>query len=262
MRFERAHVVVFLSLLISLPLTAQQSSSPSISAATLFQQSLIAQVGNTSISDITLTGTARRIAGSSDESGSATFQASANGSARLTLNFPSGNTTEVANLFSTPSGTWSGPDSLSHSISFYNLITEPAWFSPSIALARRVSLTNYVATYVGHETLNGEAVEHVSVSQLGADPPGGPTFAHLTQVDFYLDSTTLLPAALSFNVHPDNSANLDIPVQVFFSDYRSVSGIRVPFHVQKYLNNSPFLDLQIQSVTSNSGLTASAFTTN
>ncbi len=64
---------------------------------------------------------------------------------------------------------------------------------------------------------------------------------------------------MTFNVHPDSNALLDIPVDVRFSDYRTVSGAKVPFHVQKYLNNGLVLDFQAQSVTLNSGLAASSF---
>src|SRR5438477_553099 len=117
----------------------------------------------------------------------------------------------------------------------------PAFFSlllvfPVFAIAHRLSNSSYVATYVGQETHDGQTVQHISVSQTAPfpDPPGAPTFAHLTQVDFFLDSTTLLPAAIAFNIHPDNNALLDLPVEIRFSDYQTVSGARGPFHVQKF----------------------------
>jgi hypothetical protein len=245
-----------------------QTPTASVQPSTLLQQSLAALVGNTTLSDVTLTGTARRIAGSDDETGSATLKAAANGSSRLDLSFASGNFTEVSNLFGAiPAGSWSGPDNVSHPLAFHNLIAETAWFSPNLAIARRLSPTalplgnKFVATYVAHEMLNGQAVEHIAVSQSAptAEPRGELTFAQLSQVDFYLDSTTLLPAAISFNVHPDNNALLDLPVQVLFSDYRSASGIQVPFHVQKFLNNSLIFEVQFDSIAINSGLPTSSF---
>jgi hypothetical protein len=176
-----------------------------------------------------------------------------------------------------PAGTWSGPDRISHPIAFHNSLSEPAWFFPAFAIARRLSgsglpaQAGYIATYVAHETRDGQAVEHISVSQSSPfpTPPGGVSFEHLSQIDFFLDSTTLLPAAITFNIHPDNDALLDIPVEVRFSDYRPVAGVapglspasspQVPYHVQKFLNNSLILDFQAQTVTFNTGLTASAF---
>jgi len=259
-----AFLVSFLLIAVpSFPQQSSQASTSSVSAASLLRSSLGAITGNTSVADVTLSGTARRIVGSDDQTGTALLQASSNGSAHLVLNLSSGTWTETANLYSAPSGSWSAPDSVSHAVAYHNLLAESTWFSPGIAIARRVSSTNYVATYIGHETLNGQAVEHISAWSTSSlpDPPGGPTFAHLSQVDFYFDSTTLLPAAINFNVHPDNNTLLDIPVQVLFFDYRSVSGVQVPFHIQKLINSSLVLEFQFSSVSFNSGLSASTFNT-
>jgi hypothetical protein len=241
---------------------AQQTTTSSTQALLLLQGSFGTLSGSQTLTDVTLLGNARRIAGSDDDTGTAVFKAIASGAGRTDLSLSSGQRSEVQNLTATaPAGAWFGPDSVSHAIAYHNLLTEPAWFFPAFAIARRLSSSGYIATYVGHEAHNGQAVEHVSVSQTSSsqDSTGTPTFQHLTQIDFFLDSSTLLPAAISFNIHPDNNAALDLPVEVRFSNYRLVSGAQVPFHVQKYLNNSLILDFQAQSVTLNSGLTASAF---
>jgi len=109
--------------------------------------------------------------------------------------------------------------------------------------------------------LNGQAVDHVRVWQEPSiqTPSVIPTLRHLSQMDLYLDSTTALPVALTFNIHPDNNMGLDIPVEIHFSDYRPISGVQVPFSVQKNLNNSLVLDLQFQTAIINSGLTANSF---
>jgi hypothetical protein len=78
-------------------------------------------------------------------------------------------------------------------------------------------------------------------------------------MDFFLDATTLVPAAATFNIHPDNDAGRDIPIEVQFSDYRTVNGVQIPFHVQKFLNNGLILDLQFSSAAVNTGLSATAF---
>jgi len=243
----------------------QASASPSSSssqAATLLARSAAALTGNTTLSDVTLTGTANRIAGSDNETGSAVFKALTSGAGRADLNLSSGPRSEVHNSSGiSPTGSWSGPDSISHATPYHNLLTEPAWFFPAFAIARRLSTPGYVATYVGHETHNSHLVEHISVSKT---PPaetgaGAPFVQRLTQVEFFLDSTSLLPVAISFNIHPDSNALVDIPVEIDFSDYRAVNGCQVPFHIEKYLNNSLSLDFQANSVNFNTGLAASTF---
>jgi hypothetical protein len=245
------------------PRIGQYSQQATAVSAVTLQAALAALSPNVAISDVTLTGSVRRIAGSDDESGTATLKALSTGSARVDLSLSSGPSSELQNVSAAqPSGNWSGPDGVAHPIPFHNLLSEPAWFFPAFAISRRLS-TGYVVTDLGSETHNGRQVEHISVSQ---NPPypfpatSGPSFQHLTQLDFYLDSVTFLPDAITYNIHSDNNALLDIPVEINFSDYRSVSGAQVPFHIQKFLNNSLFLDLQVQNVAINSGLSASGFT--
>jgi hypothetical protein len=262
MRMARVVLSISIPFLLCISLVAQQTTTSSPQALLLLQQSLAALQGNTSISDVTLSGSARRIAGSDDETGTGTVKALAGTGTRIDLSLPSGARSEVRNISSGALvGSWSGPDGVSRPIAYHNLLTDSAWFFPAFGIANRLSATGYVATYIGQETRNGQAVQHVSVSQSSSfqTPPGVVSLPHLSQVDFFLNSTTLLPAAITFNIHPDDNALLDIPIEVRFSDYRAVGSSQVPHHVQKYLNNGLALDFQVQTVTLNSGLTANTF---
>ncbi len=251
-RFRFVVVLLCSFTLLFSPAFAQQPASPPISAQALLQNSLAAQLGNTQISDVTLTGTARRIAGSDDESGTATFKALHTGEARIELDLPGGTSTEiVANSPSGPRGEWSGPDRKPHEIANHNLYTDSAWFFPALTLSRTLLSPHQSLTYVGGETRNDQAVLHLILSQQFPGMPweAATTFQHLSQMDLFLDPATHLPVALAFNVHPDNNLLLDIPVEIRFSDYRPASGNvvaglqtgsspLVPFHIQKFLNNA------------------------
>ena len=260
MSFRRAPLALFLSLILTASATPQQVASDP-QALTLTSSAYAVLMGRLVVTDATLTGTARRIAGSDDETGTVTLKALAIGASRMDLSLPSGQRSEVQNASAAPpAGAWSGPDGVSHSIAYHNLLTEPAWFFPAFAIAHALSTSGYVATYVGHETRNSVAVEHITLYQQSSTSAKTAAFLqHLSQRDIYLDSSTLLPLALTFNIHPDNDAGLDIPVEIRFSDYRAVNGTQVPFRVQKYLNNGLVLDLQFQSATLNTGLSATIF---
>jgi hypothetical protein len=78
-------------------------------------------------------------------------------------------------------------------------------------------------------------------------------------MDLYLDSSTFLPVSITFSIHPDNNALLDVPVEVHFSDYRKVSGVQVAFHVQKFISNQLTLDVSFQTVSLNTGLSTTDF---
>jgi hypothetical protein len=260
MRFARPLLSFVLATSLLIPTAAPQTATSPL-AVQYLQKALAALSGSTPVSDVTLTGTAQRIAGSDDETGAATLKAIV-GASRIDLNFSSGPRSEIQNVVvGAPVGSWSGPDGASHPMTFHNLLTDPAWFFPAFPITHGLSGSARVISYVGHETRHGQAVEHLTVAQSLAmqTPSGTPTMAHLSQMDFFLDSATFLPAAVTFNIHPDNNAGLDIPTEVRFSDYRAVNGVQVPFHVQKLLNNGLILDLHLNTATLNTGLTASQF---
>jgi len=258
MRLARPYAAILLSLLVSVPLVAQQGSSPTLSATALLQQSLAAQIGNTQITDITLTGTARRIAGSDDESGTVTLRVLSSGATRLDFNFPSGPYTEFKSFSSNaPVGGWSGPDTVVHPIVDHNLVNDWGWF-PLFTLANCANSQNYVVSFLGSETRNGLSVFHVTATQQfpGLTAEVAAVARHLSQIDIFFDSTTHLAASILYNIHPDNNALLDIPIELQFSDYRPVNGAQIPFHIQKSINNSLALDVQFQNAALNTGITA------
>ncbi len=254
-------IALFVSALLSFPPHSQQTAVTSPQGSQFLQKALIALAPNLSLTDVTLSGSVRRIAGSDDQSGSAVLKALSSGAARTDLSFSSGTRSEVVNSSSsTPTGAWSGFDGVSHRIAFHNLLSEPAWFFPVFAVSHRLS-SGYIATDLGPETHNDQLVEHISVAQISVSQlaGGAAQFQQLSRVEFYLDSNTFLPTDISFNIHPDDNVLIDIPVEIHFSDYRSVNGVQVPFHVEKFLNNSLVLDFQAQSAAINSGLSVSEF---
>jgi hypothetical protein len=251
-------------------LAAAQQPTTSTSATPLPQQSgqavavlgqALQALGPGPVKDVTLTGTVRRIAGSDDENGTAVLKALSTGEAEMDLNLPSGQRSEaVGDSDKGRVGKWTGPDGQAHAISLHNLMLDSAWFFPALMLPRMGTFQRSAFTFAGSETLDGRAVEHLTASQQFPNLSGeiAKLFQHLSQVEIYLDSSTLLPVALAFNTHLDNDALVDIPVVVRYSNYRIVNGVQVPFHVQKFMNNSLVLDLQFQEATLNSGLTPSS----
>ncbi len=261
-------LILFCSSLFVLPsvATAQNTASgtatASPQAATILRSALTALVGNTVVADVTLTGTVHRVAGSTDETGTAVLKALSTGEASLALNLPSGSITEVrSSIANGPAGSWTDADGVTHEMSMHNCWTDAGWFFPTFGSAF-VSNQSLQITYVGQETLDGISVQHIQVNRIvPGDANGTPSslVSHLSQVDLYFDAQSYLPVQSEFNIHPDNDAGIDIPVVVKYSDYRSVSGTQMPFHIQKYIQNGLQLDVQLSSATVNSGLTSSQF---
>jgi hypothetical protein len=263
MRTVRFVFVIVVSIPFLTSSFAQQTPASSAQGVKLLQQALAALNPGAPTSDVTMTGNAEYINGSEDEIGTATVKA-VGADSSVVLALPSGTRSEVRSTSNgQPFGTWKGADGVSHKIPFHNLLTEPAWFFPLFAVNRGLSQTGYLAVYVGRETRGDKTVEHLSISQIFSVLSVGqsPNLQPLSQIEIYLDSTTFLPNAVTFTIHPDNNELLDIPIEISYSDYRVTNGVQVSFHVQRFLNNGLVLDLQFQNATLNSGLTTSQFGT-
>jgi hypothetical protein len=179
----------------------------------------------------------------------------------LDLSLSSGPLSEIrAFTNSGASGCWSGADGVAHVMAYHNVVTDSGLF-PIFTLVMITIGSNWTVTLVGQEIRNGLSVIHLTALQQFPQLTGDDAtlMQHLSQVDIFLDPATSLPISVAFNMHPDKNALLDIPVEIRFSDYRSTGSVQLPFHVQRFINNSLSLDLQFQSAAINSGLTDSSF---
>nr|MDP9266939.1 hypothetical protein [Acidobacteriota bacterium] len=254
---------VVLCLLVSVPcLTGQASPARSVpqsdsTALSLAAQSMAALTRGSPLSDVTLTAQASRFAGSDNETGVATLAAKGTGNSRVDLVLSGGRRTEIRTVTAGfPTGTWSGIDGASHECPAHNCWTDAVWFFPALlSFSTAGSDPNLVLSYVGGETRAGVQVQHIRSryrSDLGL-------FQRLSRVDIYVDQTSHLPVAITFNTHADNDANLNIPVEIQFSDYREVNGVKVPFQINKLLSGTLVLQLSVSNATINTGLPDSYF---
>ena len=238
------------------------STQASSQALAVLQHANTANTGSVSINDVTLTGTVHRIAGSDNETGTVTLKATVTGEIRMDLSFPSGPRSETRNKSGQQLlGQWSGPDGVQHAIPSHNLMADSVWFFPPLLLQHLSSSQNLVLSDMGNETIRQSAVEHLRVSRQFSNTPSSVTAVveRATQMDIYLDASTLLPSTLVYNAHHDQDANRDLRVEIRFSDYRPVNGVQVPFEVQKYVNGSLEFDFQFQTVSLNTGVESSDF---
>ena len=90
MRPTRLWLVVVLSSCLATFTLAQSTSSSSVQAVSVLQSAYKALSGATPINDVTLTGTAHRISGSDDFTGSVVLKAMAGGGSRVDLALSSG----------------------------------------------------------------------------------------------------------------------------------------------------------------------------
>ncbi len=249
--------LMFITILLLSPGLAAQQPPRDPQAVILASRALLALTGGAPVNDVILTGAATRIAGSTHETGSVTLKAKGTQESRIDLALSSGGRTQIRNQApGYPKGAWSGPEGISHPISLHNCLTDAAWFFPPLSSLAALASPDLALAYLGQETRQGISVQHLRFwRQVSTRSTNAMQLIHrLSTVDMYLDSASLLPVAITFNLHPDVDAGTDVAAEVRFSDYRLVSGIRVPFHVQEFLNGGLVLDILISNVTVNPGL--------
>jgi hypothetical protein len=230
---------------------SQQTASPQA-----ILTGVVALLGATNTQSTTLSGSAEFIAGSTDDTGSFTASCSVAGSSQLQLQLASMSRTETRQTTSgIPSGTWTDSLGQQHAIAGHNLFTTASWFCPHLALSSFVQNAGLTIQFVGDETRNGIAVAHFTVLVPALDSSAQSSFlSQLTSTEIYLDAQSQFPVAIAFNVHPDADAKIDIPVEIRFSNYTNANGVWIPFTIQRYVNSSLTLTVQIQSAASSSSL--------
>jgi hypothetical protein len=240
-------------------LLAQNPPASNPQALALATQSIAALTGGNAISDVTLTGNVAWNGGA--DSGTATLRAVGTGESRMDLALPSGTRSEIRDAQTgVRVGQWVNPNSASGKIAYQNCQTDAVWFFP--ALGSLGAGPNVVLSYTGQETRNGRAVQHLRSYVYQSNPPPGVSPQQLSGVDFYLDVTTLLPIAITFNAHPDKDASTNLLIEVDFSNYQSMSGVQVPMHIQRYSQGDLMVDVTVTGASFNTGLPLSDFAIN
>jgi hypothetical protein len=255
---------VAVCVLVSVALTsfASTKKQPPVSdprAVAFAQQSIAAITGLTTISDVTLTGSATWTAGSDEETGTATFHASGTGESRMDLELSSGTRIEIRDASTgSPLGKWIAPKT-SGNFAFHNCWTDAAWFFPALSSLSQTANPNFIFSYVGQEEHDGVPAQHIRVYQTSPVGLTNSPLPRLSRLDFYLDATSYLPIAVAFKAHTDRDMNTNIPTEIRFTDYQLVSGVQVPFHLQRILNGTVLIDATVTNAVFNTGLPPSLF---
>lgn len=245
---------IFCSLL-AIAQTAPQATTSDALAISLAQKSVAALTGGAPISDVRLNTNVISVLGADNETGTGTFQAKGTGESRVDLNLSSGTRSDVRSVTNgIPSGSWQSNAATPAAYAEHNCWTDAAWFFPALSALTQTANPSFVFKYVGQEQHGGVNTQHIRVFQIGS-----AQIQSLSTMDFYLDSSSSLPLAVASDARADNDANIRIPNEIRFAQYRAISGIQVPFHFQRMFNGSVVLDATITSAVLNTGLLDSLF---
>jgi len=241
-------------------------ASPAVSsdprALALAQKSLVALTGGIPLVDVTLSGRVISILGSEREAGTGTFRARTAAESRIDIRLSKNTRSDVRNVSNgIPTGRWAKNAGPSSPYAQHNCWTDAVWFFPGLSSLTQTANPNFIFSYVGQEQHGGIPVQHIHVFRMvPGDTAGLRTSQHLSGMDFYLDVSSYLPLAISFQLHADNNMNTNLSTEIRFANYRPKNGFMVPLHFQQIVNGGVVLDATVTNVVANSGLLDNLFT--
>lgn len=233
------------------------AGSTGTSATTLLNQLSNAFSGGNVVHQVQLTGTASWHVGSLEDTGAATLSAATNGSSQLQLSLSSAGT-----RIETQTGqgsdltcTWVANDAVARAVDAGNCWRPVIWFLPPLSLQPSLLPSYLGAVDLGsgpvgfsaasYRHLQGALVLPNLIPKLTGDVMTRST------ADLGLDPATLLPAVLTYSLRPDNGAPIPISVEVHYSNYQTINGVKIPFTIQRYVNGSLQLEIAVSSAQVN-----------
>lgn len=237
-------------LVVCLSYTAfsQTAAGPggAVDSAEQIVQKASAAFSSLPITSVYISGTAHAIAGSLNETGNFSATVLADGHSEFQLNAASLTQSEKSGSFDDVAGCkWARTDGIDHATAEHNCWRSLNWLLPAFSLLShqaqlKKDLRPEPGAQNGHTLALFRALSLRSVST-------EVLLNRLSAVQLLTDPNTALPVSIVFSIHPDDDANLDIPITVRYSDYRRVNGVSIPYHIQKYINGGLSLDLQVEN---------------
>jgi hypothetical protein len=242
----RAQVpIIFIYLLLSSAAAGQTLSVPAF-----LSQVPSAAPEEQSMHSITLDGVVQRYAGSLHESGNIKLIAKADGSANVELSLPSGQRTEVYGPFSSRSCIGTNERGKTYKIELADCLRPFPWFSPSISHTKQMPGTLPVnITDAGLITDASKQYHELdyNVALSNGTSEVKNTVSKLTFTRVFYDPGTLFPLRTEFDEHPSGNLAVKLHVRIEYSSYQLVSGIPVPYQINKYVNNTLQLSIVINA---------------
>jgi len=241
----------YLCLCLSVNLALGQA--PTITAAQLQAvqaQARAALLGTAQPTTLVLDGTFTSTEGSLTQDGNAHLTVGSDGSVLINRSGSAGSISESRSVSSGVAAcTWTDQESVVHNSSFLNCMP-PAWFFPGLTLLTSSSGTT-VPVWIPSSYFSDSLGNHLQFQFTLPNLNGASEDPQLlSPFDLVLAPNTMLPQYALFTVHPDNPGiNADIPVEIAFSNYQSVSGVMIPFRIQHFVNGSLVLDLTVTAAS-------------
>jgi len=254
MRVAGIAILVSLNVLVSPELNSQQTVIRDQQAVALLQGSVRA-MGGTVPTDSVVTGNVTIVAGSQTSTGTIRILTRGTNQSSEQITLPQ----------STYSVTYSGGladetiNSATASVPFERTVTSQSVCFPLPFLAAALANPDESIQYLALETVGQQSLQHLRIQNTFASQPDFQQLADFATFDLWLDANTGLPQRISFVRRNGSGATPRIPLDAYFSSYKTTSGVAYPAQINLSLNGTPWTTITISSVAFNTGLTDSNF---
>jgi hypothetical protein len=255
MRFARMHVLAFVSLFLAFPVFAQQTATivrRDPQALLVLQQCLSAAGGSTALSaiqDVTGTGSITYFWAGQQVQGTVTVRDRGTGQFRLDANLSAGTRSWAV---SNGDGSLKDTDGTTSDIPFHNAMSLGGLTFPFLAIATAAQNASTSVLDLGLVTADGRQARQIRVQQnLPSATELQRTFSKLATKDFFVDATSFQLLKIQDVTHPPKNFTEDYSHEIYFSDYRTVNGVLVPFGISEKIAGQQTWVVQLTQVTFN-----------
>jgi hypothetical protein len=250
------------------PLTSHPVSAPASYTVTrdaqalVFLQSALTAVGGSvavaSIQDVTATGSVTHYWSSSPQSGTVTIKIRGIGQIRQDEQLTSGT---QAWAVSNGLGSFKHANGKITPIPFHDAINLGALTTPILRLAAAVADTNTDIIDKGVVTVQTQQFRQIRIHKnaVASTTDADGSANRIQTADYFFDPNTYQLVGVQDQTHPVKSMTRNIAHAVYFSDYRSINGVSLPFSVTEYIGGQKTWSIQLSAFSFNTGLTDADF---
>lgn len=216
---------------------------------------LISEVFNafsrgTYVRSVQLTGSATWYAGTEEDSGSITLTADADGAASMSLQMSRWSRLEQQTAFGDDRiCTWTATDNVSHPLQ-----NSSCWIAVNWVLPQAYFQPGHIPSDIGVETFSVESGllglrSQAIVGPIGTSAAVTTAIQQASAADLTLDALTARPVTLSFNLPSSNGSSAPVRTEIRYSNYKQMAGLMLATHIERYINGSLQMTIDLTQVT-------------
>lgn len=255
----RIPITMFTFFLCTMPATGQQSPRRDASAISFLTQ-VISAAGGTArieeIQDYSASGVITHFWNDKPQQGQVTLKALGLLQFRIDSNVSNGSWSFIVH---NGNGNLIEPDGTRHSIAYHNCINSGSLTWPILKINAALLDQSMMIIDLGRVQFQNVKARRIRIQQnFPSDPTG--LFAKLSQTDYFFDPAQFVVVQTQDYRHPDDDAvNGSLVHTVDFASYRTIDGVLVPFSISELIGGQRTWQIQLNTLSFNSGLSDSDF---